>query len=72
MRKSQVYKTLLKLEREFKARYNKEYIVKIVIDSTVDIKEVNNQMLGLYYLVMLKNHPKKENIWKSLVILIYF
>ncbi len=47
-----VSKELLKLEREFEARNNKEYEVKVIIDSVVYGKEVNNQISGFYYLVL--------------------
>ncbi len=54
-RKRRVDKTLPELEKdvEFEAGGNKEYEVKVIIDSTVyDQQANNNQMPGLYYLVL--------------------
>ncbi len=38
-------------ELEFEARGNKEYEVEAIIDSAVYDQKVNDQILGLYYLV---------------------
>ncbi len=39
-------------EFEFEAGDNKEYEVKAIIDSAVYGQQANNQMPGLYYLVL--------------------
>ncbi len=39
-------------EFEFQARDNKEYKVKAIIDSAVYGQQANDQMPGLYYLVL--------------------
>ncbi len=39
-------------EKEFEAGDNKEYEVEAIIDSAVYGQQANNQMLGLYYLVL--------------------
>ena len=45
---------------EFEAKSDKEYEVKAMIDSAMYGQQANNnQMLGLYYLVLWKNYPKK-------------
>ncbi len=44
--------TLLKLEKKFKAKNNKEYGVKAIMNNAVYSKEANNQMPGFYYLVL--------------------
>ncbi len=52
---------LLEPEKKFEVGDNKEYEVKAIINSAVYDKEANNQMPGLYYLVLWKSYPKKEN-----------
>ena len=56
MRRGQVYnKALLGPEKnmEFQAKSDNEYEVKAIIDSAMyDQQTKNNQMLGLYYLVL--------------------
>ncbi len=46
---------------EFEARRDKEYEVKAIIDSTVYDQQANEQILGLYYLVLWKGYPEKDN-----------
>ncbi len=53
--------TLLELEREFEAGDNKEYEVKLVINSAVYDKTIENQLSSLDYLVLWKGNPKEEN-----------
>lgn len=43
---------LLELERKFKARDNNEYNIKSIVDSKMYGKEIKNQLLDLYYLVL--------------------
>ncbi len=50
-KKGQVNK-LAKSEREFEAENNKEYKVKVIIDSLVYGKKANNQISSLYYFVL--------------------
>ncbi len=53
-RKGRVDKVLLESEKEyeFEAGDNKEYEVEAIIDSAVYGQQANDQMLGLYYLVL--------------------
>ncbi len=51
----------LEKELEFKAGDNKDYEVKAIIDSAVYGQQVNNQILGFYYLVSWKGYPEEEN-----------
>ncbi len=43
---------LSKSEKELEARNNKKYEVKVIINSAIYGKETNNQISGLYYLVL--------------------
>ena len=40
---------------------NKEYKVKVIQDSTVYIKEIDQYLPKLYYLVIWKGYLKKKN-----------
>ncbi len=51
-------------EVEFEAGDNKEYEVEAIIDSAVYCQQANDQMPGLYYLVLWKDYPEEENTWK--------
>lgn len=63
VKKGQVNKKLLELKREFETgNNNKEYKIKAIISSIVYGKEANNQILGLYYLILWKSYSKEENI----------
>ncbi len=66
-RKRQVDKALLETEKdlEFKAEGDKEYEVKAIIDSIVYGQQANDQIPGLYYLVLRKSYLKEENTWES-------
>ncbi len=67
MRKEQVDKALSEPEKdvEFKARSNKEYEVKAIIDSTVyDQQTNNNQIPSLYYLISWNGYPEEKNTWE--------
>ncbi len=55
-------KALMKPEKEFEAGDNKEYEVEIIIDSAVYGWQANNQIPGLYYLLLWNGYPEKENI----------
>ncbi len=59
-------KALLEPEKElvFEVGGNKEYEVKAIIDSAVYGQQANDQMQGLYYLVLWKGYPKEENTWE--------
>ncbi len=62
--KKRVDKTLpeLKKDMDFEAKCNKEYEVKVIIDSVVYGQQVNSdQMPDLYYLVSWKGYPEEEN-----------
>ncbi len=58
---------------EFEAGGNKKYEVKKIIDSAVYAQQTNSndQISGLYYLVLWKGYPEKKNIWKPLSAVIY-
>ncbi len=54
-------------ELEFEARGDKEYEVETIIGSAVYRQQANNnQMPGLYYLVLWKSYLEKKNTWKLL------
>ncbi len=42
-------------------RDDKEYKVKAIINSAAYGKKTNNQMLGLYYLVLWKGYPEEKS-----------
>ncbi len=65
-RKRRVDKALPEPEKEFEfeAGDNKEYEVEAIIDSAVYGQEANDQMPGLYYLVLWKGYPEEENTWE--------
>ncbi len=50
--RGRVDKALLEPEKEFEAGDNKDYKVKAIIDSAVYGQQANDQMPGLYYLVL--------------------
>ncbi len=55
---------------EFEVEGNKEYEIEAIIDSAVYNQQANNQMPGLYYLVLWKGYPEEENTWEpSLAVL---
>ena len=51
-KKKQVNKTLLDPKKKFKAKDDKEYEVKVIIDSTIYDKKVNDQISSFHYLVL--------------------
>ena len=51
----------MQLDFEFEADNDKEYKVDSIWDSAVYTRELAKQLLGLYYLVLWKGYPKKEN-----------
>lgn len=69
-RKRQVNK-LSEPEKEFETEDNKKYKVKTIINSIVYGKEVNDQILGLYYLVLSKSYLEKESTQKPLAAVIH-
>ncbi len=58
-------KALPEPEKEFEAGDNMEYEVEAIIDSAVYGQQANDQMSGLYYLVLWKGYLEEENIWES-------
>ena len=62
-RKKQVNNALSEPEKllKFKARDNKQYEVKAIINSTIYGQQANNQMPDLYYLVLWKSYLEEEN-----------
>ena len=50
------------MQSEFEAGNNKEYEVDSIWDNAVYAKKSAGQLLALYYLVLWKSYPEKENI----------
>ncbi len=46
---------------EFVAGGDKEYEIEAIIDNAMYDQQANNQMPGLYYLVLWKSYPEEEN-----------
>ncbi len=65
-RKGRVDKALPEPEKEFEfeAGDNKEYEVEAIIDSAVYAQQANDQIPGLYYLVLWKSYLEEENTWE--------
>ena len=57
------------MQLEFKAGDNKEYKVNSIWDSAVDTKELTEQLLRLYYLILWEDYPKKKNTWESTLVI---
>ncbi len=74
-KKEQVDNTLPKPEKdlEFKDGGKKKYKFEAIIDSGVYSQQANSndQMSGLYYLILWKSYPGEENTWKPLSVVIY-
>ena len=59
-------------DMEFEVGGDKEYEVKAIINSVVYGQQAkNNQMPGLYYLVLWKGYLKEENTWKPSLAIIH-
>ncbi len=63
--------TLPEPEMEFQTRDNKKYKVELIINSAIYGKETKNQLLGLYYLLLLKSYPKEKSTWELLATVMY-
>ena len=61
----------MQLDFKFEAGNNKEYEVDGIWDSTVYAKESAGQLPGLYYLVLWKSYPEKENTWEPALAIQY-
>lgn len=46
-----------------------KYELKPNYNNNIYVKELDSQLLNFYYLVLQKNHSKKENTWKSISII---
>ena len=56
------------MQLEFEAGDDKEYEVDSIWDSAVDAKESTTRQLSeLYYLVLWKGYPEKENAWEPVL-----
>ncbi len=74
IRKEQVdSKALLepKKKLEFEAGGNKEYEVEAIINSAVYGQQANDQIPGLYYLVLWKGYPEEDNTWEPSSVVIH-
>ena len=49
------------MQLEFEAGNDKEYKVDGIWDNAVYARELAGQLPGLYYLVLWKSYPEKEN-----------
>ncbi len=51
---------------------SKEYKIEKIHDSEIYVKELNTgyHLLGLHYLVSWKDYSKKENTWKSVLVML--
>ena len=55
----------IQLDFEFEASNNEEYEVNGIWDNAIYAKKsTTRQLLGLYYLVLWKSYPRKENTWE--------
>lgn len=50
---------------EFQDNSNKKYEIKAIYNSVVYGKESEDQLLDLYYLVLLEGYLEKENTWEQ-------
>ncbi len=66
-------KTLPKPEKEleFEAKGNKEYEVKIIINNAVYSQQANDQIPGLYYLVLWNGYPEEKSTWEPSLTVIH-
>ena len=60
-RKGRRNKLFLEPKPEFDAGNNKEYEIKAIIDSAVYVKEAEEYLPDLYYLVSSKSYPEKKS-----------
>ena len=61
-KKKQIDKNATKLE--FNVGNSEEYKVEAIRDSAIYVKESEDYLLGLYYLIAWKSYLKKENTWE--------
>ena len=52
------------MQLEFEAGDDKKYEINGIWNSTVYAKGLRGQLLRLYYLVLWKDNPEKENTWE--------
>ena len=57
------------MQLEFKASDNKKYKVEGIQDNAVYARELAGQLLRLYYLILWKGYPKKENTWEAALVI---
>lgn len=63
-KKEQLDKTMLPVEFDNSKNKSREYKVKAIRDSRVYIRDSENHLLGLYYLISCKTYLKKKNTRK--------
>lgn len=56
---------------EFEIGNNKEYEIEAIQNSAIYAKKAGRHLLRLYYLIIWKGYPEKENTWKPSTIVIY-
>ncbi len=66
--KKRVNEILPEPDKEFETENNKEYKVEAIIKPVVYSKETNDQMPGLYYLILWKCYQDEKSIWEPLAI----
>ena len=55
------------MQLKCEAGNNKEYKVENIWDSVVYIRELAEQLLRFYYLVLWKGYPEEKNIWEPVL-----
>ncbi len=66
-------KALLEPEKEleFEVGGNKENKVNVIIDSVMYGQQANDQMPGLYYLILWKGYPEEKHTWEPSLAVIH-
>lgn len=59
-------------QMKFESSYSKEYKFKIIQNSAIYTKKLEDNPLKLYYLVLWKNYSKEENTWEPALAIQHF